>query len=130
MFGNVSMYRSKAVLILGKNENSKLVKLLFEVGCIPILAHSIHRTIDKLHKNKFYAIFLDGDYEEVDTLEFVLSVRGIDKHIPIFIIGLLQENGEKILPPSETEESKVYFFPTITPNIKIDLTSIMKRGAL
>ena len=84
------------VLILGRAGKGNLGKLVFELGLSAVVRERMQDALDRLRRGGFAAILVDQDHVEVDVLEFVLNVRDIDKHVPVFVVGRSQDdNAEK-----------------------------------
>jgi len=71
------------------------------LGIRPVVSLSVSEVLEKLRHEQFMAVLIDYKNIEIDTLDLVLNVRGIDEQIPIIIIGRFEEIGNKQLLESQ-----------------------------
>lgn len=89
------MNNSSIVLVLGEEERSELMEMLFELGYLPLMRKDILNALDKIRHEKCAAVFLDQSHEDVDVLEFILNVRDIDSRIPVIVVGQLEDESHR-----------------------------------
>lgn len=94
------------ILVLEKDQKNNLVERLFDCGFTPVLREGIKQALAKFRDGDFRAVVIRRDNEFIDPLEFILSLREVDRHTPVVIIGDVDdEYREKML----RNRSRVYF---------------------
>lgn len=88
------MNSSTTVLVLGADQQSTLIEMLFDMGVVPIVRRRMLPALDRIRHENFDAVFLDQDRGEVDVLEFVLNVRDHDSDIPVVVVGDISNDRE------------------------------------
>ena len=76
-----------AALILGSNQNDRLLNAFFAMGLAPIVRETMGAALTKLRHERFQLILVDRFRVDVDVLEFVLNVRDLDEATPILVAG-------------------------------------------
>lgn len=119
------MSQSTSVFVFGNNSHSRLIEGLFEQGLTPILRRTMLPALEKIRHENFIAIFIDCNAVEIDILEFVLNVRDINSHIPIFVIGKPANESENL---SFLNLQNVFLLDDILllKNVRKDMMSIRK----
>ncbi len=94
------------ILVLEKDQKNNLIARLYDCGFTPVLREGIQRALDKFRDGDFRAVVIRRDKESIDPLEFILSLREVDHHTPVIIIGEADDAyREKIL----RNRRRVYF---------------------
>jgi len=75
------------VLVLESDQKNNLVERLYDCGFMPILRESIQQAVAKFREGDFRAVVIRRDNESIDPLEFILTLREVDHHTPVVIIG-------------------------------------------
>jgi DNA-binding NtrC family response regulator len=96
---------SQDVLVLGHNGNKALTEALLRFGFVPHVWQSMRHSLEKLKRRKFCAVLVDRQFTHADVLEFILNIRDIDAHVPVFVIGSGGDKNidRKIIRQSHTE---------------------------
>lgn len=94
------------ILILEKDQKNDLVRRLYDCGFTPVLREGIQQALKKFREGDFRAVIIRRDSDFIDPLQFILSLRDIDQHTPVIIIGETDnEYREKMLK----NRRQVYF---------------------
>jgi len=88
------MSSSTTVLVLGAEQESTLIEMLFDMGVVPIVRKRMLPALDRIRHESFDAVFLDENRGDVDVLEFVLNVRDHDSEIPVVVVGGISNDRE------------------------------------
>lgn len=91
------MNSSTTVLVLGTDQQSTLIEMLFDIGVVPIVRKRMLPALDRIRHERFDAVFLDQNRGEVDVLEFVLNVRDHNSKIPVVVVGDISDTREQRL---------------------------------
>jgi DNA-binding NtrC family response regulator len=115
------MNNEKHILVITDDENSDIVRLLFRHRIIPITKRSILSAIYVLQHLDIVAVIIDKELQNVDTLEFILNARDIDRKVPIFVSNSITNQEDwKIIK----NESKVVVFKDENDLIKNTVNKI------
>ena len=86
------------VLILGRTGKGSLEELGFALGLTVVVRERMQDALSKLRHEGLAAVLVDRKHVNIDVLEFILNVRDIDDHVPVFVVGRSHENGtDKVL---------------------------------
>lgn len=78
--------RPTAVLVIASSEQSPCVQVLDGMGFIPLVRREMQEAIDKLRREPFAAVCIDGGCEQVDVLECVLNIRDVNRQTPVLVV--------------------------------------------
>ena len=97
--------KTTAVLVVGRCTKRTWLQVVETTGLLPLVRHDMTAALDKIRHERFTAIVLDRGYERIDALEFVLNVRDLDQHTPIFVVGPSDDrNANQVL----AQQNEVY----------------------
>jgi hypothetical protein len=118
---NLNKNNKKHILVITDDENSDIVRLFFRHRIIPITKRSILSAIYVLQHLDIVAVIIDKELQNVDTLEFILNARDIDRKVPIFVSNSITNQEDwKIIK----NESKVVVFKDENDLIKNTVNKI------
>jgi DNA-binding NtrC family response regulator len=113
------------ILVLEKDQKNNLVERLYDCGFMPILREGIKQAIAKFRDGDFRAVVIRRDNESIDPLEFILSLREVDHHTPVIIIGEVDdEYREKMLH----NRTRVYFISEKVDDFRDCLQNIIDNA--
>lgn len=73
------------ILVISDDENSNIIKFIYRNKLMPIIRRSILPALELIRHQDVSAIIVDKNHQHIDTLEFILNVRDINKNIPIIV---------------------------------------------
>jgi DNA-binding NtrC family response regulator len=82
------------VLIIDTRLSVGLAKQLIALGYAPVTCDNQEKALDLIKHHDFAAVFLYGNQDEIDALEFALNTAEISPETPVFVIddGILAES--------------------------------------
>ncbi|MBD3384102.1 hypothetical protein GF407_04165 [candidate division KSB1 bacterium] len=74
------------VVVLDENICDKLANRLFDLGCHVRTCSSMSSALFKLQHESLRAVFFCCDHKDIDSVELLLNIRDIDRHIPLVLV--------------------------------------------
>jgi CheY-like chemotaxis protein len=89
---------SPTVLVASRNERwrASCLRRLVSTGCDIHTASDGFRAIDNLRKHRYEMVVFDDSLQDVSAIELHLTVEDITHNEPAELIGLADQNAEKI----------------------------------
>ena len=84
----------EVLLILSTGESPALSDFAFDLGFAPKLRSIVPEALEVLRREHCVAVVIDRQDLDVDVLEFVLSARKLDNHVPVFVLGRCPGKGD------------------------------------
>ena len=119
------MPQQLTVLVLGTEDNSKLINVIFELGLLPLRREKMFTALDKVRHEQFDAIFLDKNRKDVDDLEFILNIRDIGQHMPVIILGNVANTRTRAVIQGQ---HNVFLLGEKSPDLKNEIRTIIDQA--
>lgn len=84
--------RRAPVLVLGSYKEHRLNNALAHAGFTPVVRRNMDAALHKIRHENFAGIVVEGEWVDVDALEFVLNVRDYDDTTRIIVVGDSEDN--------------------------------------
>lgn len=74
------------VLVLDETICDKLADRLFDLGCYVRTCSSMSSALFKLQHESLRAVFFCCNRKDIDSVELLLNIRDINRHIPLVLV--------------------------------------------